>query len=547
MQTPVNIIGIGTYFPPNVKKNSDFDCTPAGIGDDWLKKAGLKERRYAASEEDIIDQAYKASLRAIRLAGIKPEEINLLLLVSSTFKNNQLAPTGVVTLQQKLGITNCLSFHIVETCCGALTALEMASHAILAGQAKNALVVVSETFSKAFNPTSELTYKVGMSMGDGAGAVVLSGKEGLENGKLGSYLISNADFQSGLCMKAGEILINQQRKKGIFIDFGSLPPSYKGKFLSPKDAFKEIKIFTSSAVPDAIQNVLEKHSYPAADIDFYILHQPNRGFIDAWKENAKIPSGKTLDTLEKYGNLGPVSVLANLDMAYQLRKIKEGDSILMAAVGEGATWGAMIWKWRIGHDPKHAYLIQEEEPAFQEKLVTVENYSMRELWEKFIIPEAKDSYSHEELFSDFVPSMAIFEGVPLEAAFEFLSKTENLGLWTMSMRNVRHMRDDIYQGDEAATPTGKVFIRTLPDEAAKTIEWYAGHDNPEDLWIYYKGMLVDAEKAVGRKGTAFFWTNFVHERVKKDPMLAMGFKMMYSAHKIEINNLKIVLEERYGN
>ncbi|CAN2040131.1 3-oxoacyl-(acyl-carrier-protein) synthase III [Candidatus Magnetomoraceae bacterium gMMP-15] len=547
MKIPVNIIGIGTYFPPIIKKNSDFDYVSVGISDEWVEKAGLKERRYADPKEDIIDLAYRASLRAIKHANIKPEDIDLLLLVSSTFKNNQTTPTGVANLQQKLAITECMSLYIAETCCGALMAIELGSNAIMAGQAKNVLVIASETLSKIFNPSAKLTSMVGMSMGDGAGAVVLTGNKSLKNGKLGSYIISNADFQGGLGIKVDEVSINQTRNIGLFFGFGSLPPSYKGRFLSPEDAIKEIKKFTSNAIPDAIQKVFEKSSFTDKDIDFYILHQPNRAFIEAWKENAGISKDKTLDTLEKYGNLSSVSVLANLDMAYQLGKIKKGDNIIIASVGEGANWGAMIWKWQIEPNKKHDYLIHEEIPKIQDGLATVENYSMLELWEKFIIPGAKDTYSHDELFSDFVPSMAIFEGVPLEAVFDFLSKTENLAKWTMSMRNIRLLKDDIYQGDEAASPTGKVFVRTIAEKSSKIIEWNCSHNNPDDLWMIYKGMLVDAEKAVGRKGTAFFWSNFVHERVKNDPMLAMGFKMMYSAHKIEINNLKMILEDCYGN
>ncbi len=182
----------------------------------------------------------------------------------------------------------------------------------------------------------------------------------------------------------------------------------------------------------------------------------------------------------------------------------------------------------------------------QNKLLTIENYSMEDLWGRFIGPAVKETYTHEELFSDFVPSMAVFEGVPVKNAFAFLAITENMALWTMSMRNHRLLKDDIYEADEDATPTGKVFVRTIANAEAQTIEWQAGHADPDDLWIYYRGMLTDAEAAMGRKGTAFFWTNFVHKRVREDPMLAVGFKAMYAAHEIEINNLKMILEAEYA-
>ncbi|TAK53858.1 MAG: hypothetical protein EPO25_09270 [Gammaproteobacteria bacterium] len=180
------------------------------------------------------------------------------------------------------------------------------------------------------------------------------------------------------------------------------------------------------------------------------------------------------------------------------------------------------------------------------ELITIENYTMEDLWCRFIGKGVKESYTHAELFTDFVPSMAVFEGVPVEPAFEFLARTENMARWTMSMRNLRPSRGDIFAGDEDATPTGRVFVRTLADRDSLTIEWQAGHADPDDLWIVYKGLLADAGRVMGRKGTAFFWTNYVHERVRNDPMLAVGFKAMYSAHRIEINNLKMILEAEYG-
>jgi len=184
--------------------------------------------------------------------------------------------------------------------------------------------------------------------------------------------------------------------------------------------------------------------------------------------------------------------------------------------------------------------------GIQNKLISIENYTMEDLWGRFIGPAVKETYTHEVLFRDFVPSMAVFEGVPLKDAFSFLSVTENMAQWTMSMRNHRLLKDDIFEADEDATPTGKVYVRTIANADAQTIEWQAGHADPDDLWIYYRGILTDTEKAMGRKGTAFFWTNFVHERVKQDPMLAVGFKAMYAAHEIEINNLKMILEHKYA-
>jgi len=546
MAIPVNIAGIGTYFPRKVKKSADFDCAAAGVDPRWVEKSGILERRWASAEEAIVDLACQAGRRALEHAALSPKDIDRLFLVSSTLQPTFVVPGGAERLQTKLGIEQGPTFFLLETCSGALKAMDLAAASIRTGQAKNVLVVAAETFSKTFNPSSELTFKIGMSMGDGAAAVVLSGRPDWDDGQVASWLKSSGDFQSGLGMRPDVLEEDGEKRTGIIFGFGKVPPSSGGRPLPPNDAIREIKAFTTRTVPAALEAARAQAGLGREEIDFYLLHQPNREFIEAWKREAGIPEEKTLDTLRSLGNLSSVSVLTNLDMAYQAGRLKPGATVALAAVGEGGSWGAMIWKWRLSPDPRHRYLLEEPPATLAERLVTVERYSMIELWEKHILPGAKDRYRHEDLFSDFVPSMAVFEGVPLEAAFEFLAKTENMALWTMSMRNLRPVRGDIWEGDEAATPTGKVFIQTVADAQAKTIAWNAGHASPDDLWISYRGMLVDAQPAMGRAGTAFFWTNFVHERVKQDPMLKMGFKAMYSAHKIEIENLKMILEERFA-
>lgn len=181
-----------------------------------------------------------------------------------------------------------------------------------------------------------------------------------------------------------------------------------------------------------------------------------------------------------------------------------------------------------------------------EKLINTENYSMDEIWEKFIIAGSKDFYTHEELFSQYIPVITIFEGVPIDKAFEFISDIRNLSAWTMALRDPQPYRDDIYLAREAASPTGKVYIRCIADEKSYTVEWQCNHNDPDDLWMVYKCMLVDTEQTMGHPGSALIWVVFVHEKVKEDPALAIGYKHMYSAHSIEANNLKKILESMYN-
>ncbi|HWH69314.1 MAG TPA: hypothetical protein VNT26_08000 [Candidatus Sulfotelmatobacter sp.] len=181
-----------------------------------------------------------------------------------------------------------------------------------------------------------------------------------------------------------------------------------------------------------------------------------------------------------------------------------------------------------------------------DKLINVENYAMDEIWQKFIVPGTKDTYTHEELFATAVPVITIFEGVPVDKAFAYLSDIQTLSDWTISLRELQPFRGDIYVAREDASPTGKVYIRVLANEQAHTIEWQCNHSDPDDLWMVYKCMVVDANQVLGRPGSAFIWVVFVHGKVQEDPALAAGYKMMYTAHSIEAGNLKKVLESRFA-
>ncbi len=537
MPRPVKIAAVSTFFPEKTRSNHDFDFVAAGVDAQWPEKNGLKLRHVAADHQNIIDLAFAAADRALNQQSIPRAEVGLLILVSSTFRQEQLVPTGVVELQQKLGLTQCMSLFLTETCCGSLMAMEVAASAILSHWTDHALIVAAETFSKTFNPDTPMTYQIGMSMGDGAGAILLSAQSQGDGALIASHFESSADFRSGLAVKPHIHHGKGSQQATLRFGFGNVPPSYQGQFLHPEQVIAEIKRFTISTVPVAIEKIIHKAELTTEDIDFFVLHQPNRRFLDAWRTAAEIPPEKTLDTLHRYGNLSSVSVIANLEEAALTGRLQQGDKVLLAAVGEGANWGAMLWSWHL------AAPLQPRPPATVESaLVTIENYSMLELWEKFIIPNTKDEVPTDQIFCDFVPSMAVFERVPLQDAYDFIANTYNMNRWTLSMRRLEEIEPGLFQGDEDATPTGKIFIRAEHDPQNHLITWRCGHESPQDLWIVYKGFLVDAMPSLGRPGTAFFWTNFVHQRVKEDPQLRFGFKCMYAAHALEMANLKAILE-----
>lgn len=327
----VNILGVGAYLPENTVSNNEFDYKSRGVTDEWLLSAGIKNRRFASRHTDYIDLAYRASLRAITQASISVDNIGLLILVASTINAECIIPTGIAELKDRLKLGNCLYLHMLESCNGVIQAMEFGAYAIESGQTDNVLIVSSETFSKLQDDTSEASMKIAMSMGDGAGAIIL-GADGQQNGRIAAHITSDSRFQSGLVMQVNENIKDNRASNKIsfrFRELMSMPEPLK-----PEGVFDKLKIFSTEMISDVINKALAKAGLSDHEIDFFILHQPNRVFLESWKEALGIQQNKTVDTLEEYGNVSSASVLINLTMACQLNKIRSGDTIVMASVGK---------------------------------------------------------------------------------------------------------------------------------------------------------------------------------------------------------------------
>ena len=198
---PVNILGVGTYVPRRVMCNADFDYATAGVDPHRIARGGVLTRRWAARDETVVDLGEAAAARALACAGVRPEHVDRVILVTSTLQPGLLVPTGAVRLQSRLELHNAQAQTLVDTCCGSLIGLEMGASLVRSGAARHVLVVASETFSKTFNPTSPTTFEIGMSMGDAAGAVVLGSRDNWDDGLIATYGCSAGSFQSGLGMR----------------------------------------------------------------------------------------------------------------------------------------------------------------------------------------------------------------------------------------------------------------------------------------------------------------------------------------------------------
>lgn len=490
----VNILGVASHFPRGVRSNADFDYAAAGVSPQRLARSGVLERRWADPDETIIDLAEVAADRALHSANVARDQVDRLILVTSTMQPGLVVPTGAVRLQSRLGLLGAQAMTLVETCCGSLIAMELGAGLVRAGMARNVLVVAAETFSKTFNPTSPTTFEIGMSMGDAAGAVVLGPREGWDDGLVASYGCSASSFQSGLGMRpvaSGPQAIDAR----IAFGTGPAPPSWDGVPLARSAIVDALQRFTTTTIPAAIRNVLTRAGLAPADVAFYVLHQPNRMFLEAWKAEAGIPEHRTIDTLARFGNLSSVSVIANLDAAWRSGRLRSGDKVVFASAGEGAVWGAMLWVWRHPAPPDdysvpHSLL-----------LTSIERHSIVELMERLdpFRPPASPTATE-------VPcEVLVLKGVAPEAAFVYLAEPSHLERWTLSLRQLEPIGDNVFRAVDNLSPTKSTFVRVHADARTRTVAWELGHQ-PHRLWLTRRVILTDARDVAEGPGTASMWT-----------------------------------------
>ncbi len=304
------IIGTGSYLPAKVLTNYDLEKI-VDTSHDWIfSRSGIVERHVAADNELTSDLALQASLKAIEAARIHVDEIDL-VIVATTSPDMSFPGTACV-LQGKLGIKNGgPAFDIQAVCGGFIYALNTADMYIRGGQAKTVLVVGAEVLSRMLNWDDRTTCVL---FGDGAGAVVLRASEtpGIVAAKL------HADGSHRNMLKADPLI------------------SMDGKAV-----FK----FAVKVLSDVVEEILEEKNLAGSDIDWLVPHQANVRIIEATAKKLGLDMDKVVVTVDRHGNTSAASIPLALDTAVRDGRIKSGQNILIEAVGGGFTWGAVLIKW----------------------------------------------------------------------------------------------------------------------------------------------------------------------------------------------------------
>jgi len=315
------IIGTGSYLPGKTLTNHDLEKIVETTHDWILSRSGIVERHIAADDELTSDLALQASRKAIEAAGIGADEIDLIIV--ATTSPDHLFPSTACVLQDKLGIkSGGPAFDIQAVCGGFVYALNTADLYIRGGQARTALVVGAEVLSRMLDWTDRTTCVL---FGDGAGAVVLQASEtpGIVAGKL------HADGSHQNMLTADGNIRHGEIQGDPFIK------------MDGKAVFK----FAVKVLSEVVEEVLEENNLQGSDINWLVPHQANIRIMEATAKKLGLSMDNVVVTVAHHGNTSSASIPLALDTAVRDGRIKAGQNILLEAVGGGFTWGAVLIRW----------------------------------------------------------------------------------------------------------------------------------------------------------------------------------------------------------
>lgn len=331
------LIGCGSAIPKMVLSNDDLSKI-VDTNDEWISvRTGIRNRRVLSDGETITSLAVKSSQKALEMAKVKGEDIDLVLLCTST--PDDLFGSAP-QIQRELGCSKALAFDITAACSGFVLGLVTGTRYIKGGGFKNVLVVGADALSRYVDWTDRGTCIL---FGDAAGAVVLQAASDDQDGLLGFDCHSDGHGQKHL-----HALVESMNQKARGDDGDSngatfLPSRASSACLQMNG--KEVFRFAVRCVPPAIAAALKEAGLSAHNIDWLLLHQANQRIIDAVAERLQIPSERVISNLANYGNTSAASIPLALDEAVRSGKVKPGDILATAGFGAGLTWGSAIMKW----------------------------------------------------------------------------------------------------------------------------------------------------------------------------------------------------------
>jgi len=322
----VGIIGVGEYFPSRILTNQDLEKM-VDTSDEWITtRTGIKERHIVNEGEATSDLAIKAAKEALQNAGIKPQDLDLIIV--ATITPDMQFPSVSCLVQNALGAKKACCFDISAACAGFVYGIVTAQQFIANGIYKNALVIGAEVLSSITDWQDRSTCVL---FGDGAGAAVLS--EVKKGGILSTYLGSDGSMADLLMIPAG----------------GSRNPASHQTIDNRMHYIKmrgnELFKLAVKIMAEAAQIVLNKSGLKCEDVDCFIPHQANLRILTAVAKKLGLDEKKIYLNIHKYGNVSSASTATALCQAVKEKRVKKGDIVLLDAFGAGLVWGACVIEW----------------------------------------------------------------------------------------------------------------------------------------------------------------------------------------------------------
>jgi 3-oxoacyl-[acyl-carrier-protein] synthase-3 len=319
------ILGTGSYLPAQRVTNADLAARLAADGietsDDWIvERTGIRARHFAQAHESSSDLAYPAALAALDAAGLTAQDIDLIIVATST--PDMVFPSTACLLQRKLGVFGCPAFDVQAVCSGFVYALSVADSMIKSGAASKALVIGAEVFSRILDFKDRTTCVL---FGDGAGAVVLG--TSAEPGLLATELHADSRHVEILCtpgtVSGGQVV---------------------GSPLLRMDGQAVFKVAVG-VLDKVARSVLEKAGMTEDQLDWLIPHQANIRIMQGTAKKLKMGLDRLVVTVDEHGNTSAASVPLALDTAVRDGRLQRGQNVMLEGVGGGFTWGAVLLRY----------------------------------------------------------------------------------------------------------------------------------------------------------------------------------------------------------
>jgi 3-oxoacyl-[acyl-carrier-protein] synthase-3 len=323
MATRSRIIGCGGYLPERVVTNAEL-ARRVDTSDEWIRqRTGIQERRIAAKGEKTSDLGTAAARTALARAGIDVDQLDLLIVATAT--PDETFPATATTIQAHLGMTRGAAFDLQAVCTGFIYALAVADNFLRLGQARTALVIGAETFSRILDWEDRTTCVL---FGDGAGAVVLQAQETdghTPNGVLSTHLYSDGRHHDAL-----------------YVDGGPSSTQSTGHLrMEGREVFRHAVVRMSEAIDAA----LSANQLGANDVDWLVPHQANMRIIEATGKRLNLSPERVVTTVDRHANTSAASIPLALFEAVEDGRIQEGDLVLLEGMGGGFTWGSALVRW----------------------------------------------------------------------------------------------------------------------------------------------------------------------------------------------------------